>query len=195
MTDQPTATSLSEETDATQEWRVEGSASSVAADDRGLDDTVVRLQPIRIDDPAMPEASLSGMREVAHVGEEAVEQTAADDTRWLASESPLTEEAGEWAPVPVAELSEDAGEASEEAAEASAAPEAASEAASEDAEAQAAAEGEGMAPAEEPAPVQASVTTPLPPIVAPVFPPFAAPAASPAAAGAPPVAPAPQVVP
>ncbi|MGB4892294.1 MAG: hypothetical protein WBP09_11570, partial [Propionicimonas sp.] len=117
MTDQPTATSLSEETDATQEWRVEGSASSVAADDRGLDDTVVRLQPIRIDDPAMPEASLSGMREVADVGEEAVEQAAADDTRWLASESPVAEEAGEWAPVPAAEMSEDAGEASEEAAE------------------------------------------------------------------------------
>ena len=125
MTDQPTATSLSEETDATQEWRVEGSASSVAADDR--DSTTPSCgSNIRIDDPAMPEASLSGMREVAHVGEEAVEQTAADDTRWLASESPLTEEAGEWAPVPVAELSEDAGEASEEAAEASAASEAAS---------------------------------------------------------------------
>ncbi len=108
MTDQPTATSLSEETDATQEWRVEGSASSVAADDRGLDDTVVRLpsgstiRPYRR--PRCP-----GCARLRTWGRgEAVEQTAADDTRWLASGSPLTEEAGEWAPVPVAELSEDA---------------------------------------------------------------------------------------
>ncbi|MGB7961780.1 MAG: DUF3566 domain-containing protein [Propionicimonas sp.] len=50
MTDKPTATSLTEEADATQLWRVDGSPASVTGDDRGLDDTVVRLQPIRDDD-------------------------------------------------------------------------------------------------------------------------------------------------
>ena len=208
MTDKPTATSLTEEADPTKLWRVDG-VSSVTGDDRGLDDTVVRLQPIR-DDFVAPSAD-----PVASVAEE--DSSEAGDS--------AAEEAGESLAGSAGDSQAEAAESRAEAAESRAAE--AEESLAEESAAVLAGESEGMpleqgSPADSAgdsqagglapdsvfapdvdrvfaplpgveAPVQQSVTAPLPPIGAPLRPPVTSPVPPvvPPVAAAPPVTKAP----
>ncbi|MEA4944435.1 MAG: DUF3566 domain-containing protein [Propionicimonas sp.] len=52
MTDKPTLTGMPLEVDETRQWRVEGGGSS--EDERGLDDTVVRIDPIPANGSSAP---------------------------------------------------------------------------------------------------------------------------------------------
>lgn len=207
MTDKPTATSLTEEADPTKLWRVDG-VSSVTGDDRGLDDTVVRLQPIRDDDfgaaaPSSEAVASEPQDDWSEAGNSVGEDSLAQVEELAEADSVGDEPLAE--PDPLIEAQELA-EAEESQAEDAAALAGESEGLPPEPEASEAegpvlpaADGVDAQPAdtvfaplpEMEAPVQYSGTAPLPPIGGPLAPPVVVPAppvVPPPVAAAPPVA-------
>lgn len=195
MTDKPTATSLTEEADPTKLWRVDG-VSSVTGDDRGLDDTVVRLPPIRDEDfgvaapPSEPVAS-APLEDWSEAGD----SVGADSL----AEAEKLAEAG--SVIEAAELAEAEESQAEEAALAGESEGLPPEPEDSEAEAPVLPAADAVAAQatdtvfaplpEMEAPVQYSGTAPLPPIGSPLAPPVVVPAppvVPPPVAAAPPVA-------